>query len=83
MNVVDQFAAVKQHYDFTEEAMWAMPVRRLKRLHERIAVHRAQAQLDLLDVIIAPNLDENGYTRLRNSITRVINPMANKRIIKV
>jgi hypothetical protein len=60
-----------------------MPVRRLKRLHGRIAVHRAQAQLDLLDVIIAPKLESNDFQRLRNAIARVINPTANKRIIKV
>lgn len=63
--------------------MLGMTVRRFKRYHERIAVHRAQAQLDLLDVVIAPNLDENGYTRLRRAIERVINPMSGKRIIKV
>ncbi len=60
-----------------------MPVRRFKRMHARIAIHRAEAQLDLLDVIIAPNLERNDLQRLRDSIARVINPMAGKRIIKV
>jgi hypothetical protein len=60
--------------------MWAMSFRRFKRLHARIAVHRAQAQLDMLDVIIAPNMDGNNIERLRNSIMRVINPMAGKTI---
>ena len=59
-----------------------MTVRRFKRYHARIAIHRAQAQLDLLDVIIAPNMTGDNYQRLYNRIARIINPMFGKNIIK-
>ena len=60
-----------------------MTVRRFKRYHKRIEVHRAQAQLDLLEVIIAPSLEPDDVQRLQNKIARVIDPMFGKRVIKV
>ena len=62
--------------------MWAMPVRRFKRMHARIAIHRAQAQLDLLQVIVAPNLENNDYQRLVLALERKIDPMAGKRVLR-
>jgi hypothetical protein len=74
---------LKHHYGFSEIEMWAMPVRRFKRMHKRIAIHRAQAQLDLLEVVTAPHLDSNEYEKVRNAIVRVIDPSYGVRIIKL
>ena len=69
------------HYSFTEKEMLGMTVRRFKRYHARIAIHRAQAQLDLLEVLPAPNMKGDDYQRLYNRIARIINPMHGKNII--
>lgn len=63
--------------------MWAMSVRRLKRMHARIEIHRALAKLDLLEIVVAAEMDPNDIQRLQNRLLRVIDPMAGKRIIKV
>lgn len=63
--------------------MWAMSVRRLKRMHARIEIHRALAKLDLLEIVNATEMDSNDIQRLHNRLLRVIDPMAGKRIIKV
>lgn len=61
-----------------------MPVRRFKRFHRRIAVHHAQAQMDLIEAIEMPHLaDENERHRRFNAIARRIDPMFGVRVIKL